>query len=381
MNQIRDSLLGLMTRAKRQPILEEARKQKTARLILSAILYIACAASLLAFALNPPRAIHVEGEFQVSRCSFYSSDADELKLEKSFSNLTLHNMSQLRFNEPVDSLLGDMDFDETFELNLSGGRSAKITEGSSGNTSLRLGPVSLEELIIADSAKITLTQHTEGRRYFQWAIRQKDTLHAVLSYEDSLQIISDFIDLQIERWDGSGPQDEAFTLKAYHSDPSEMNVSFLPRNASMEMRFKENAEYTTSVKIEGLNFLMATGADIQSSILGGVLTIREPEKEIFREVTFEPRKRLEMVEKEPFEISSIRLSDTGIFIKFNADLKQVYTYINSERVDLRPKLYQWLWHNHKEITLTISALVLAFLIFGPGLLTRRFVPAVNRIVP
>lgn len=376
-NQIRDSLLGLVSRIKDQPQQRIARKKKTFRWGFIGLGYFITAGLLLYYAFLPPASVKVVGKFLVSRLAFTSQEGKQLFSSQKPERLVLYHVSSLSFLG--DSISVDSDFDSTFDITLSGNHRVQLQDELTGSMTLDLKGIQLEHLTLQDSARITLTQQSlENQSVFQWAMRQDSPVLGQLSYQD-LELATGYADLHIETWEDSLPIEGAFMLRSHTNGSEEINFRQLPRSASMDLFVRENIRIPLPLNIDSLVFLKAEQNRTYSSIIGGTLSIPDTGKNELISYDFQYPDRLELRQEGPIHLQQLVLTDSGIFAHFTTEAKTIEKLKAGERIDLKPNRYKWIWHQYRTQTIAISAVVLAFLIFLPGPISKRMVEVIGTL--
>ena len=379
-NRIRNDFLGLITRAINKPEYVNQQKRASFRLILIGVIYTIATGLLIWLAFAPTSSIHLQGEFQVSKVSFSGGRLSPLINRQKLEWIDIQNFDLINFRS--DSLAIDKNFNGNFEKRFKGDKKVNISPSEALNSGvrLRMTNVMLNQTYFKDSVQVAISHTSQGSKTFKLDIQQKSPFTGELSYRGETELISDYVDLSIvgERENEQMSFDEAFSIIAYTTSNQARLVNFktLPYNTSIEVK-PNNSLYTDQpIYINDLQFLKTEGHAIISSIKDGQVVIQEPNKEVWDTISFGYPLRLELEEKNPIEVTSIRLDEEGIWVKFKGDVNEFYTYDNKERVNLKPKLYQWLWHNHRSLMIAIGIAIFTFLFFLPGDISKRIVNSI-----
>lgn len=188
------------------------------------------------------------------------------------------------------------------------------------------------------------------------------------------------MDLGIPEEEGLGMQEGTFALHASAESSEELRFEQLPLNAAMDLFVSENIEIPLPLKVDSLTFLKAEQNQTYSSIIGGSISFPEAGINALSTHSFQYPDRLEMNQDQLLSLERLSLTDSGIFLRFSAEITKIEKLKAGERINLKANRYRWIWHQHRELTLAIGAVILAFLLLLPGPISKRIVEVIGTLL-
>lgn len=366
-NRIQLALIELLSMAD-----EKRKTQRVWQALLSVVIFLSVLSSGIWMLSLPKHDIEVSfSDFQASRVELKFSKVANLYLGQKVEALSLYNFEDIVLE--ADTVVGN-EVNPFTEIDLL--RIAPLPDIAS--VSLHLGAVSLESLNFEDSAQVVIAQVEGAPGRFRIQVQQSRPISGRLNYAGSLAMSSAYVNIEAAgrnteyyeplNWTLLGPENEAREIR-FSGDPANFIFEFTLRDSIVE---KE-------LLVRELAFFQPEQQQVKSSVMGGVLRLRETDRSPLKTIRLRDGDRIDLEPANNLLVRRLSLRPQGLFLEAGGKLRTLHTYESGERHLRNPSRLAWLWHNQQLVFIGASLLLLGLLYFVVSRVSSRLIPMLNHL--
>ncbi|MEM8899912.1 MAG: hypothetical protein AAGC85_17490 [Bacteroidota bacterium] len=357
--------------------LKEVYARKRNRWIITSLGYVLILGALGWLGFMPQKKLYAQLELHLSRVTFTSLNELNLFEGKVVSGVMLQDFDKLAiqaFNWDAADGEGKIPLpEERINLRLH----PDIPGGSAYLDTLRMEGVSLLEEKPVSIEVLTSKLMDEESGQVQLDYELPEALPIRMNYRDSLHLATTYLVGRQgeEEYDFIGQE----TLSFYCPDKN-CEVIATTDTGIQHVYFDtpKGITYTeTEVEVSDISFTRSEDNREVSALLGGSLSLKEPKKDPYRELSFGRNDYLGIKPKEKLTLTELSVSSEEVFIRADGYLEVIRA--GSENKMMNPSRLEWLWENYRFELSAVFVLSVILLVLLPGRLSESILTRIERI--